>query len=85
MDTLINVVIAILALITCYIVWRIYLLTKANSILLILFAMLWALVFRLLLASTVLERATTWMLGFWILMPIGMYKLLRILKEFIKK
>jgi hypothetical protein len=84
MATILNVIIVILALFTCIIVWQIYRITHARSVLIITGAVLWATVIRVVVAATGLDAAE-WMLGFWILFPTGMYALLRTMKQYIKK
>jgi hypothetical protein len=81
--TCINIVIALLAIALCFIVWKIYKLTRAPSILIFLAAVCWAAVFRILVASIKID-ATSWMLGYWVLSVIGMFALLRVLRKYIK-
>lgn len=83
-----NIVIALLSILSCVLVWRIYKLTNSKSMLFFVLAIFWGALFRIIVAiyeffpETI--SVTVAIGGFWVFFPIGMFGLLHTLKRFYK-
>lgn len=88
LNDIINIAIGVMGVYVCYVVLRIFLLTRARSVLILLAGVLWAVVLRLIIVGFAFKHeffnATVLMLGFWLPFTIGMYSLLRTLRKYIK-
>lgn len=83
---IINIVVAILSVITLVLVWQIYRLTRAKSIFFLMLAIAWGSVMRIAVGYftfiTETIRVTELIAGFWVIFPIGMWGLLHTLRKF---
>lgn len=83
MTGILNAIIAVMCIFACYFSWRIYNLTKAKSLLIIMVAIIWSTILRALVVFIHLD-STPWQIGFWAMMVIGLYSLLKVLRKYIK-
>lgn len=83
-----SILIALLSILSCVLVWKVYRLTNSKSILFFLLAVSWGAFFRILLAIYEFLpesiSVTIAIGGFWVFFPIGMWGLLHTLKRFYK-
>lgn len=82
-NNILNIANVILALLSGIVVWKIYRIVRGQSVLLILAALAWAIVVRMLTIFTGIYTPP-WQIGFWVLFLLGMYSLLVTIKKFVK-
>jgi hypothetical protein len=84
MTVIADIIILLAVLISGIIVWELYDLTKIKAVLTLFFAIIYLGIVRLLLLFMPIP-STELVLPFWILFPVGMYQLHRIVYKFYKR
>lgn len=92
MNEIINVIVALLSVVSCLLVWRLYKLTRVGGLLFFFLAVLWGMLIRIaIVVSFFIPRwdfvpsSPAAIAGFWVFFPIGMYALLKNIERFYKK
>ena len=88
---IVNIIAAILSIVSCWYAWQIYEITKVKGLLIIFLAIVWGMLTRILIAADVVsgeyftfDHSKTIVTGFWVLLPIGMWQLVKTLRKYWK-
>jgi hypothetical protein len=78
---IINTIIVISSVISLWIIWQIFRITKSSGFFCLLIAILWMVGIRLLNLLPEPPRTVELVLVFWLLFPVGMYRLLSAIRK----
>jgi len=90
MSEIIDVIVGILSIISTILAWEIYKLTNTRGMLLFALAITWGMIIRVGLSVSIFvpwwefTNSSAVISGFWVIFPIGMWEVLKLMKKFYK-